>query len=63
MKVYYCDVCGADMRTCNEHDIGVVNLYKRNTILYDDKDPKDVFFDVCPVCYEKIINYIKGGAK
>lgn len=63
MKVYFCDVCGADMRAYQEYEMGVVNLYKRDGRPYIDEEPTDVFFDVCPECFEKVMNYIKGGAK
>ena len=63
MKVYFCDVCGADMRAYNGYEMGIIEMFKREPIDYVGEMSENCMFDVCPNCFEKVMNYIKGGAK
>lgn len=59
MKVYFCDVCGADLSAYTENEIGTIEMSNGSEYLDRYAD----VFDVCPECFKKVMNYIKGGAK
>lgn len=59
MKVYFCDICGADLRAFDFTEIAQLSLWYENYIFDEMTNRSTLHMELCDECKERIENFIE----